>query len=90
MRVEIRFFDSMRRHSGGKLTRLLELNDQPTVLDVIRCFRIPPEDVHLVFRNGRVIGHSVDETEDTIIRQGDTIGLSGPVPYSRGYGSPVV
>ena len=90
MRFEVRFFNSMRRHSGGKLTRLLELNEQPTVLDVIRSFRIPPEDVHLVFRNGRVIGHSIDETGSTTITQGDIIGLSGPVPFSRGYGSPVV
>ena len=35
MRIEIRFFNSMRRHSGGKLTHLLELHDHPTILDVI-------------------------------------------------------
>ena len=90
MRLEVRFFNSMRRHSGGALKRLLELNDRPTVLDVVRSLRIPPKDVHLVFHNGRVVGHSVEETGELLIGQGDVLGLSGPVPFSRGYGSPVV
>ena len=90
MQFEVRFFNSMRRHSGGRPARLLELSGRPTVLDVIQSFGLPPQDVHLVFQNGRVIGHSVDETSTTVLRQGDIVGLSGPVPFSRGYGTPVV
>ena len=80
----------MRRYSGGKLTRFLEANDRRTILDVVQTLGISPQDVHLVFHNGRVIGHSVDETGSTVLAHGDTVGLSGPVPFSRGYGTPVV
>ena len=90
MQFEIRFFNSMRRHSGGKLTCLLDTTERSTILDVVQSFAIPPQDIHLVFHNGRVIGHSVDETGNTVLSDGDTVGFSGPVPFSRGYGTPVV
>ena len=90
MQFEVRFFNSMRRYSGGRLSHLVEASDRPTILDVVRSLGIPPHDVHLVFHNGKVIGHSVADTATTLIAQGDTVGLSGPVPFSRGYGTPVV
>jgi hypothetical protein len=53
---------------------------------------IPSGEVFLALRNGRDVTaslHAELNTERTI-DDGDVVALSGPVPYSWGYGSPVV
>ena len=61
--------------------------------DVLAFWGLPDDEVFLVLRNGRDVtlgrvgapvqlGGALDD--------GDVIAFSGPVPYSFGYGAPVV
>ena len=68
----------------------MRLRDDPTLHDVLRELRIPVHDTHIVMRNGRVLGTVMERVPETRIEDGDVIALSGPVPFSRGYGAPVV
>jgi hypothetical protein len=62
--------------------------------DLIRSFRIPLAEIFLVLRNGRDITPGTYQggivNEDVVLEDGDVIAFSGPVPYSYGYGAPVV
>ena len=93
--VEVRLFNSLVRHAGaGGPVHPLELPVGATVGDVIDRLRLPIDDVFLVLRNGRDVspgiyrGGAVDRTAD--LDHGDVIAFSGPVPYSFGFGAPVV
>ncbi len=82
MTVEIRLFNSLRRYGPARQT----VEAGRTVADLVRRLGIPPQEIHVVLLNGRVI-----ETADPRpLGPGDVLALSGPVPWSRGYGSAVV
>ena len=68
----------------------MDLDGNRTVLDVVQSLKVPARAIHVIFRNGRVIGHSLGEAGSATVNHGDIIALSGPVPFSRGYGAPVV
>ena len=94
VRIETRLFNSLSRFANedGPF-RTLEFPAGATVGDVISRLNLPLKDVFLVLRNGRdVTAGLVGETVNTnaVIDDGDVIALSGPVPYSYGYGAPVV
>ena len=91
--VEARLFNSLYRHrprdaDGGRV----RLAAGSTVGDLMRRLGLPRRDVFLVMRNGRDITRSLyDEINtDAALEEGDVIAFSGPVPYSWGYGAPVV
>lgn len=93
--VEVRFFNSLARYSGcDGLVRRLEMQAGASIGDLIDMFKLPVRDVFLVMRNGKDInagiyqGGAVDRGAE--IDDGDVIAFSGPVPYSWGYGAPVV
>lgn len=90
--VEVRLFNSLVPHGGGHPVQHLKLPAGSTVGDVIRRFGIPPKDVYLVLINGRDpsprLGDMVNQ--DRTLEDGDVVALSGPVPFSWGYGAPVV
>jgi len=54
--------------------------------------RIPSGEVFLALQNGRDVTASLyaDLNTERTVDDGDVVALSGPVPYSWGYGSPVV
>ena len=93
--VEVRLFNSLVKHGGpaGPVQRL-ELEAGATVGDVIDRLRLPIADVFLVLRNGRDVspgiyrGGQVDRA--AMLDEGDVVAFSGPVPYSFGFGAPVV
>jgi hypothetical protein len=93
VRVEVRFFNSLSRYSlnGGRPVTM-RVPAGSTVGDVIRGLDIPSAKVYLALRNGRDITRSLYDplNEDALLDEGDVLALSGPVPYSWGYGSPVV
>lgn len=93
VRVEVRFFNSLSRYSldGGRPVSI-QIPAGGTVGDVIRRLNIPSAKVYLALRNGRDITRSLHDpvNENTPLDEGDVLALSGPVPYSWGYGSPVV
>ena len=93
--VEVRLFNSMSKFTASPtFSEKLEVSPDTTVGDLISRFGLPLHDIYLVLRNGRDInaglykGGNVDLTAG--IADGDVIAFSGPVPYSPGYGAPVV
>lgn len=63
-----------------------------SVADLFARLGASSSDVFLVLVNGKDITRSLhgDLRTDYYIQDGDVIALSGPVPYSWGYGAPVV
>lgn len=91
--VEVRLFNSLSGYSGigGRPVRL-QIPAGSSVGDILRTLKIPGEKIFLALRNGRDITPSLYDplNKDAILDEGDVLGLSGPVPYSWGYGAPIV
>jgi len=95
LKIEARFFNSLAKYSGvDGVSRKLELPAGVTVGDIIAMFALPVADIYLVLRNGRDITPGLYQggvvNQDVVLDDGDVIAFSGPVPYSYGYGAPVV
>ena len=96
VRTEIRMFNSLTRYGGEQgHVRNLELPAGADVDTVLKQLNIPKSKVFLVLVNGRDITPEVlpqmgQVRSSYIIEDGDVIALSGPVPYSWGYGAPIV
>lgn len=91
--IEARLFNSLSRYAPpGTHFQRLSLPAGSTVGDLMRLLSIPVREVYLVLRNGRDVTASLygGINTETVIDEGDVIALSGPVPYSWGYGSAVV
>lgn len=92
--VEARLFNSLVRFDGDTLApRRLSLPVGATVGDVMERLGVPADQVFLVLVNGRDItpGQVGDAVrEGYVLEAGDVVALSGPVPFSWGYGAPVV
>jgi hypothetical protein len=93
--IEARFFKSLARYSGGNgLVRKIEVPADETVGELIARLKMPMDEIFLVLRNGRDISPGLYRGGNVNIEagltDGDIIAFSGPVPYSYGYGAPVV
>lgn len=95
LKVEARFFNSLAKYSGhAGLCRQVEVPAGASVGDLIKMFELPLSEIFLVWKNGRDITPGLYQggvvNEESALEDGDVIAFSGPVPYSFGYGSPVV
>lgn len=95
IRVQVRLFNSLAKFTASPGWREdLELLVDATVGDLIQRFKLPLHDVFLVLRNGRDINAGLycggNVNLEAGLNDGDVIAFSGPVPYSPGYGAPVV
>jgi len=92
--VESRLFNSLTRYRGERSWReLFTLPAGSTIRDVLELWGLPKHEVFLVLRNGRDVTPGLVGAEvnvETALDDGDVIAFSGPVPYSYGYGAPVV
>lgn len=91
--VETRLFNSLTKFANGEGPfRALDLPAGSTVGDLVRALALPLGEVFLVMRNGRDVTPSLNDgiNADAVLDHGDVIALSGPVPYSWGYGAPIV
>jgi len=90
--VEARFFNSVSRFAGSQAFRKVMLPAGSTVGDLIGELAIPAKEIYLVLRNGKDVTPSLygGINTETVLDEGDVVALSGPVPYSWGYGAPVV
>lgn len=76
--------------------RPMELPVGATIRDVVEKLGIPNHTIFLAMKNGRDVTTGLypsSEPEvnlDVEIEDGDHISFSGPVPYSYGYGAPIV
>jgi hypothetical protein len=89
--AEVRLFNTLARYgNGGPL--VLTLPAGASLNDVIGRLAIPPDEIHLALVNGRDVTPRLDAPLNVgrVIEDGDVVALSGPVPYSWGYGAPVV
>ncbi len=93
IRVEVRLFNSLAAHGGpGGNIREMELEAGATIEDILTSLRLPREKVHYVLRNGRDVTPRLGAPVEVgvFLEDGDVVALSGPVPYSWGYGAPVM
>ena len=92
--VEVRLFNSITRYAGAEgPRRLLDLPVGTTLGELAARLGIPISALFLVLVNGRdvtpgLVGERVNDRYQ--VEEGDVVAFSGAVPYSYGYGSPVV
>lgn len=92
--VTIRLFNSIHRYAadvGGQFE--FDVRPGETVGEIARRLGIPTREIFLILVNGRdispgLVGGPVRESRQ--LEAGDVVAFSGPVPYSFGYGAPVV
>lgn len=86
--IELRLFNSLRRYArAGKI----QVPKGATVGDVVTQLPIPRHEIYVSWLNGHNIMASLGGTLEIEHRlhAGDVLALSGPVPFSRSYGTPV-
>ena len=94
VRVTLRLFNSLTRfRRDDDPVSEMELPAGATVGDLARRLRIPIEALFLVLINCRdvtpgLVGARIKDCQ--FLEDGDRVAFSGAVPYSFGYGSPVV
>ena len=92
--VEVRFFNATARYAGaGGLRQQVMVPAGTTVGELADRLGVPRKELFLVLVNGRditpgLVGDAVRDYH--VLDEGDVVALSGAVPYSYGYGSPVV
>ena len=92
--VEVRLLNGVAQYAGrSDWRRKLEVPVGTAVGDLAQQLGIPSERIFLILVNGRditsgLVGNQVNGNHQ--IEEGDVIAFSGAVPYSYGYGSPVV
>ncbi len=91
MHVEVRLFNTLARYAPRGESRVhVELRPGATVRTVLGCLQIPPHELYVAMRNGTDAELLAPEPLDLPLREGDALALSGPVPWSWGYGAPVI
>ncbi len=93
VRVTVKLFNKVAAETGvGAGEMRLELEPGSTIADVVAKLGIPLNEVFLVLLNGRDVTPTLRGplNVDEFLEDGDVIAFSGPVPYSAGYGAPVV
>lgn len=95
IRVQVRLFNSLARYTPNSDFREdIEVDADASVGDLIARFKLPVSEIFLVLRNGRDITPGLYQggvvNTEAGLSDVDVIAFSGPVPYSYGYGAPVV
>ena len=86
--LEIRLFNKLQGYAAdGRHRFALAVPAGTTIRELLDRLKIPAGEVYLALRNGRNIELFPDGDS---LRDGEIVALSGPVPYSKGYGSPVI
>ncbi len=92
--VEVRLFNSIaRQHGSTGAGQRIEVMPGTTIADIAARYGIAYDRLHLVLVNGRDVSPGCVGDPVRLAHQvepGDVVALSGPVPYSYGYGAPVV
>jgi len=94
LRVKVRLFNSLGRSAGRQPFFSLSLPTGSRVADALDSLPVPESDIFLALHNGHNImqgfGFRSGIESDRRLTNGDVLAFSGPIPFSRGYGSPVV
>ncbi|MDA0230799.1 MAG: MoaD/ThiS family protein [Proteobacteria bacterium] len=93
IQTEVRLFNSLAHHNDAPLEpQTLSMAAGSTLGDLLREIALPAGRVHIAMVNGRDVTPDLNGGIEIghLLKDGDVVALSGPVPYSWGYGSPVV
>ena len=88
--IELRLFNSLSHYAPVPTLRL-SVPSGTEARELPERLHIPARKIYAAWRNGRDIMTTFGgRVQDGIVLDaGDRIALSGPVPFSRGYGAPV-
>ena len=89
--IEVCLFNSLAQYAPGGRSLRLRLPKGTAAHEVPRRLSIPTDEIYAAWRNGRDVMTTFGGTlvEGVALEHGDRLALSGPVPFSRGYGAPV-
>ena len=77
MKVEINLFASLARYmldkTGSQDSRVLEVGEGTTIIDILLRMEVPLDKVKILFLNG------IHATGDEILKEGDRVGVFPPV-----------
>lgn len=93
IRITVRLFNSVACKSPHLPPQLERTYPVGTTIDqLIHDLNLPRQDLFLILINGRDISSGLVGALNVSreIEDGDIVAFSGPVPYSYGYGAPVV
>ncbi len=89
--IEICLFNSLAQYAPDRNSFRLALPTGTPANTLPRRLSIPAGRIYAAWRNGRDIMTTFGGQllEGVTLEHGDRLALSGPVPFSRGYGAPV-
>ena len=92
MEIEVALFNSLGRFSEKREPLRIKVARGSRVGDLVGRLGIPRDQIYVAFVNGRCVMADLGrQLEDWVeLSDGDRVAFSGPVPFSRGYGAPVV
>lgn len=94
IRIEVRLFNSLQKFAGENGWRSqMEVMAGSTVADIVSKMRVPKSEIFLVMRNGRDVSRGLVDGPinfEAALEDGDVVAFLGPVPYSYGFGAPIV
>lgn len=90
--VRVKLFNSVIPPGSGPRLHDLSFSAGATLEDIIHQLGIKKSALFIVWANGRDVTKRLGDSINLeyVLEDGDEIALSGPIPYSWGYGSPVV
>lgn len=90
--VRAKLFNSVIPAGSGPRLHDLTFAVGATLNDLVQKLGIEKSAIFIVWANGRDVTKRLGDSInlDYVLTHGDEIALSGPIPYSWGYGSPVV
>jgi hypothetical protein len=90
--IRAKLFNSVKAPDGGPRLRDIAMHAGDTLSDLVNTLGIDRNMLFIVWANGRDVTKRLgaEINLDYVMEDGDEIALSGPIPYSWGYGSPVV
>ncbi len=94
IRITVRLFNSLSKYADGKTELSFNSAGNLTVGEILKSFSVPENEIFLLLHNGRNImrgvGFNAGIEKDHLLKDGDILAFSGPIPFSRGYGAGVV
>ncbi|MEN6321251.1 MAG: MoaD/ThiS family protein [Syntrophaceae bacterium] len=77
MKIEVNLFASLARYMRDKTgiqgSRLLEIEEGTTIIDILTRMEVPLDKVKILFLNG------IHATGDEVLKEGDRVGVFPPV-----------
>jgi molybdopterin converting factor small subunit len=77
MKVEINLFASLARYmrdkTGSQASRVLDVGEGSTIIDILTRMEVPLDKVKILFLNG------IHATGDEVLKEGDRVGVFPPV-----------